>query len=191
MKNRYITLLQTVNRPGIFDLIDYLENKTDFFSAPSSTRFHGAFEGGLLIHSLNVFDCLMELSLTPAFSSQNLSHDSIVIASLLHDLCKTNFYKISYRNAKNKEGVWVQVPFYEVEDTHPYGHGECSVMLAEQFIKLTDDEKYAIRWHMGGFDESVRGGSYALGAAYKKYPLTLALHMADMTATYIYEKEAK
>jgi hypothetical protein len=187
MKQKFITLLKETGREGIENLIAFLE-KSDFFTAPCSTRFHGAYEGGLLEHSLNVYACLQDITNIQPINHTNFNSDSLIISALLHDLCKTNFYKVSFRNAKDANGVWQQVPFYEVEDTHPYGHGECSVMMAEQFIKLTIEERYAIRWHMGGFDDSVKGGSYALSGTFEKYPLALALHMADMTATYILEK---
>lgn len=180
-------LLQSIKREGITDLIFWLETSTDFFTAPASTRFHGSHKGGLAEHSLNVYKCLDELATNLSHGFQNFLHDSIIISALLHDVCKVNFYKESMRNKKNEQGQWIQVPFYEIEDLEPYGHGEKSVMLIERFIDLTPSEKYAIRWHMGGFDESVKGGSYAIGTAFEKYPLALALHMADLMATYILE----
>lgn len=186
MKTDIIELLKSTKRENIDKLIYWLE-ATDFFTAPASTRFHGAHSGGLAEHSLNVYKCLDELSTNISHGFQNFLSDSIIICSILHDVCKINFYKESTRNTKDENGKWIQVPFYEVDDKDPYGHGEKSVMLIEQFIKLTTEEKYAIRWHMGGFDESVKGGSYAIGKAYEKYPLALALHMADMMATYILE----
>lgn len=191
MKNEFIEILNSTKRENINNILKWLENETDFFKAPASTRFHGSYEGGLLKHSFNVYKCLSEMANNLPFGFQNLIYDSVIIVSLLHDVCKTNFYKVSERNVKNKNGEWVKVPFYEVEDTEPYGHGEKSVMLIEKHINLTDEERYAIRWHMGGFDESVKGGSYAIGKAYEKYPLALALHLADMMATYILEKEVK
>lgn len=191
MKSDVIGILKTVERTGIDNLLKWLENETDFFKAPASTRFHGSYEGGLLKHSYNVYQCLSSLECTKEFKNFKFNSDSIVIVSLLHDVCKTNFYKVSMRNTKDETGAWIKVPFYEIEDTEPYGHGEKSVMLIEKHIDLTDEERYAIRWHMGGFDESVKGGSYAIGKAYEKYPLALALHIADMMATYILENEVK
>lgn len=187
MKDLIIENLKSVKRENIQDLIKWLKNETDFFTAPASTRFHGSYVGGLAEHSYNVFQCLKSIELLDEFKKFRFDYDSIIICSLLHDVCKTNFYKMSEKNTKDKNGNWIKVPFYEVEDTEPYGHGEKSVMLIEKYIKLTDEERYSIRWHMGGFDESVKGGSYAIGKAYEKYPLALALHLADMTATYICE----
>ncbi|SCJ34752.1 Uncharacterised protein [Anaerotruncus sp. 2789STDY5834896] len=106
----------------------------------------------------------------------------------MHDLCKANFYKVSTRNVKNEQtGKWEKAPFYQVEDQFPYGHGEKSVFLIERFIRLSTEEAVAIRWHMGGYDEAVKGGSYAQSAAFDKYPLALALHLADMQATHMDE----
>lgn len=114
--------------------------------------------------------------------------ESIAICALLHDLCKANFYKVSTRNVKNEQtGKWEKAPFYQVEDQFPYGHGEKSVFLIERFIRLSTEEAVAIRWHMGGYDEAVKGGSYAQSAAFDKYPLALALHLADMQATHMDE----
>ena len=185
-------LLKTVERDNILNLVEWLEKDSDFFTAPASTRFHGSFSGGLAEHSYNVYQCLCSILYLKEFQNFKFKDDSILIVSLLHDVCKINFYKESMRNVKDEKGTWIKVPYYEVDDKEPYGHGEKSVMMIERFIKLTDEEKYSIRWHMGGFDESVKGGSFAIGKAYEKYPLALALHLADMMATYITEnKEVK
>ncbi|MGN1303100.1 MAG: HD domain-containing protein, partial [Clostridia bacterium] len=111
-------------------------------------------------------------------------NDSTKIVALLHDICKTNFYKTDFRNVKNN-GIWEQVPYYTIEDTIPYGHGEKSVMMISEFIKLTPEEKYAIRWHMGFTEPKELYGT--IGQAYKKYPLALYTHEADLEATYIYD----
>ena len=104
--------------------------------------------------------------------------------ALLHDLCKANYYKIDYRNAKNEQGVWEKVPYYTVDDTIPYGHGEKSVMMITEYIKLTPEEKYCIRWHMGFTEPKELYGT--ISAAYKKYPLALLMHEADLEATYFF-----
>ena len=85
-------------------------------------------------------------------------------------------------------GQWEKAPFYSVEDLFPYGHGEKSVFLIERFMKLKVEEAVAIRWHMGGFDDAVRGGSFAVSDAYNTYPLAVKLHIADLTATYLMEQ---
>ena len=175
---------QHVTRPGSEKLLDWLDNKTDFFSAPASTRFHGACEGGLCMHSLNVYHALHD-----SFFTEGESEESYAICALLHDLCKANFYKVSTRNAKNDAtGQWEKVPFYQVADQLPYGHGEKSVYLIEHFMRLKTDEAIAIRWHMGGFDDAVRGGSFAISDAYNRYPLAVKLHASDLIATYLMEQ---
>ena len=183
MKEQFIELLRSTNREGIENLINFLE-KTDFFKAPASTRFHGDYEGGLLEHSMKVYEIFKE-KVKNASIEMNVSDDTIIISALLHDVCKANFYKEDYRNAKNELGVWEKVPYYTIDDQIPYGHGEKSVMMISEFIKLTPEEKYAIRWHMG-FTEPKEVYN-TIGAAYKKYPLALLLFEADLEATYFFD----
>lgn len=180
MKEEIIKLLRSTNRDGMENLIEFLE-KSDFFKAPASTRFHGDHEGGLAEHSFKVYEILKDKVKNSAL---DIPEETIIISSLLHDICKTNFYKIDYRNAKNSLGVWEKVPYYTVEDTIPYGHGEKSVMMITEYIKLTNNEKYAIRWHMG-FSEP-KELYVTLGQAFTKYPLALLLHEADLEATYFF-----
>ena len=175
MKEEFIKLLRETNRDGIENLIDFL-NKSDFFEAPASTRFHRCYKGGLLEHSMKVYEIL---------KTKTEDSPSVKIIALLHDICKANFYKVDYRNAKNEQGVWEKVPYYTIDDTIPYGHGEKSVMMISEFIKLTPEERYAIRWHMG-FTEPKELYS-TIGAAYKKYPVALLVHEADLEATYFYD----
>ena len=176
MKEEFINLLKETNREGMDKLIEFLES-SDFFTAPASTRFHGSIEGGLLGHSMKVYEILKE--------KVGEDSESVRIIALLHDICKTNFYKTDYRNAKNDLGVWEKVPYYTVDDSIPYGHGEKSVMMISEFIKLTPEEKYAIRWHMG-FTEPKELYT-TIGLAYKKYPIALLTHEADLEATYFYD----
>lgn len=180
MKEQIINLLQSTNREGMDKLIDFLE-KSDFFKAPASTRFHGNYEGGLAEHSFKVYEILKE---KVNFLKMDVPEDTIIISALLHDICKTNYYKIDYRNAKNSLGVWEKVPYYTVDDTIPYGHGEKSVMMLTEYIKLTNEEKYAIRWHMGFSEPKELYGT--LGQAFSKYPFSLLLHEADLEATHLY-----
>ena len=184
-KARFIAVYQeNITRDGAGALLEWLE-KTDFFTAPASTRFHCACEGGLLTHSLNVYDVMMEKHFDPAEDNR----ESFAICSLLHDLCKAQYYKVSTRNVKNDQtGQWEKVPFYTVEDAFPYGHGEKSVFLIERFLRLRPAEATAIRWHMGGFDEAVKGGCFAISQAYDRYPLAVKLHLSDLEATYLREK---
>ena len=178
---------QYVTREGADSLLDWLIN-SDFFTAPASSKFHSAFEGGLCEHSLNVFDRyvkLLKMEYGEDFSNV-ISMESVAIIALLHDVCKVDFYKTEYRNVK-VDGQWIQVPYYSVEDKLPYGHGEKSVYIVGSFIKLTREEAMCINWHAGGFDERVRGGSYAMAEAYYKFPTAMIFHSADMMATYLDE----
>ena len=183
MKEEFLELLRRVKREGIEDLIKFLEN-SDFFKAPASTRFHGDYEQGLVEHSLDVYK-ILDHKVKNCIKPINVPEESIIIIGLLHDICKTNFYKVDYRNAKNALGVWEKVPYYKIEDTIPYGHGEKSVMMITEYMKLTPEEKYAIRWHMG-FTESKESYN-AIGATYTKYPIALLTHEADLEATYFYD----
>ena len=177
---------QHITRPGSEKLLDWLDHKTDFFTAPASTRFHGACEGGLCMHSLNVYHALHD-----TFFTEGDSEETFAICALLHDLCKAGFYKTELRNRKNDRGEWEKVPVYAVDDQFPYGHGEKSVFLIERFMRLRTEEAIAVRWHMGGFDESVKGGSFALAHAFEKYPLAVKLHLSDLEATYLHESRGE
>ena len=157
--------LSQVTRPGADKLLEWLKS-TDFFTAPASTRFHGAYPGGLVKHSLNVYYALLgNFNLRGLYSPQTQT-----IVALLHDVCKANYYAGEY-------------PDYTVKDQMPMGHGEKSVYLVMKHMELTDDEALAIRWHMGAYDDAFRGGSRALNAAMERTPLVLELHYADMIAT--------
>ena len=181
MKEKFLELLKKVNREGINELIEFIE-KTDFYKAPASTRFHGSYEGGLVKHSIKVYEILKH-KVETNIEKVEIPEESIIIIGLLHDLCKANFYKVDYRNAKNALGVWEKVPYYTVDDTIPYGHGEKSVMMITEYIKLTPEEKYAIRWHMGYTEP--KENYNAIGATYKKYTIAILKHEADLEATYI------
>lgn len=173
-----------VTRPGRDRLLEWVEG-TDFFRAPASTRYHGACRQGLVMHSLNVYKVLKARN----DIEKLYSDDTIAVVALCHDFCKINFYKEGTRNVKNDvTGQWEKVKAYSVEDAFPYGHGEKSVFLLERFIRLSVEEAVAIRWHMGGFDDSAKGGSFAISEAYRKYPLAVWLHLADLEATYLLEK---
>jgi hypothetical protein len=175
---------EQIHRKGGEELLSWLKT-TDFFTAPASTKFHCACESGLVQHSLNVYHVMMEKHFDPASDSS----ESFAICALLHDICKAQFYKVSTRNVKNETtGQWEKQPFYAVEDAFPFGHGEKSVYLIERFLRLKPAEAMAIRWHMGGFDDAVRGGSFAISLAYDKYPLAVKLHLSDLEATYLREQ---
>ena len=172
MKEEFINLLKSTKREGIEKLLDFLE-KSDFYTAPASTRFHGSEESGLLKHSLKVYEILKH-KIENNIIGLEVPEDTIIITALLHD----------YRNAKNALGEWEKVPYYKVNDTIPYGHGEKSVMMLTEYIKLTNQEKYAIRWHMGYTEPKELYTT--IGLAYTKYPLALLTHEADLEATYFF-----
>ena len=185
-KQKFIEYYQAnIHREGADRLLEWLQT-TDFFIAPASTRYHCACPSGLVQHSVNVYEVMMEKHFDPETDSA----ESFALCALLHDVCKAQFYKISTRNVKNeKTGQWEKVPYYTIEDAFPYGHGEKSVFLIERFVRLKPAEATAIRWHMGGFDDAARGGNFSISVAYDKYPIAVKLHLADLEATYLREKE--
>jgi len=190
-KERFLQIYkELITRDGSDKLLEYLE-KSDFFTAPASTRFHGSYPGGLVEHSLNVYDCLkdyMERPRVQAVYELKADPESIAIIALLHDVCKVNCYKPGTRNVKGPNGVWQQVPSYEYTDNLPYGHGEKSVYIINGFIRLSRDEAFAIRYHMGfSGNEDKR----MIGDSMEKFPLALALVTADMEATFFLEKNIK
>lgn len=192
MKDRFIEIYrQNITRPGADKLLAWLET-TDFFEAPASTRFHLSRPGGLVEHSVHVYERLRELvgnekTMAERFDAE--IYESCAICGLLHDICKANFYKVEMRNRKNEQGRWEQYPFYVVDDQLPYGHGEKSVYVISGFMKLTREEAMAIRWHMGFSDNEFKAGGYSVGNAFEKFPLALLTHMADLQATYLDEVE--
>lgn len=184
-KDEFIEIYnEEIKREGSKELLEWL-TKTDFFDAPASTKYHCACAEGLVRHSLSVYDVMMRKH----FNKEEDSRESFAICALLHDLCKAEFYKVSTRNVKNeKTGAWEKQPYYSVEDSFPYGHGEKSVFLIERFMRLKTSEAMAIRWHMGGFDDSVKGGNFSTSIAYDKYPIAIKLHLSDLESTYLCEK---
>jgi len=190
LKAKFLTICrEKINRDGLDSLLDWLENESDFFVAPASTRFHGNHKYGLLEHSLNVYNALNEL--VKQFPHLNISEETIAIAALFHDLCKANYYVVSTKNVKDETtGVWRKEPFYKADDQYPVGHGEKSVIILMKHMQLTDDEIYAIRWHMSGYDSAVKGGDYGCGKAYEICPFAVLLHLADMTASYLMEEHS-
>ena len=187
-QQRFIEIFRDkIKRDGADELLDFLQNRSDFFTAPASTRYHGACEGGLLAHSLNVYDCLVDILNRPRVKEVygiEYSDESIAIAALMHDICKVNFYKTSFRNAKDENGKWVSVPYYTIEDNLPYGHGEKSVYIVSGYMRLTRDEAFAIRYHMG-FSGTEDPGN--VGRALEMFPLAYALCCADMEAAFLME----
>ncbi|MEG2597439.1 MAG: hydrolase [Oscillospiraceae bacterium] len=178
---------ENIQRRGAENLLEWML-KSDFFTAPASTRFHLAIEGGLFEHSWNTYRRLQTLMAREYPEECPYSDETVAICGLLHDICKANLYKIEMRNVKinNK---WEQKPYYTIEEQIPFGHGEKSVFIIERFMRLKLDEAIAIRYHMGGFD--VKQGDYSLSKAFEQYPLAVLLHTADLHATYLDEQASR
>lgn len=189
-KEEFLEIFYEIDRDGADKLLDWLE-KSDFFTAPASTRRHSAYRGGLCQHSINVYKRLVkicEMEYGKDWQSK-VNPESVAIIGLLHDVCKVDTYVEDFKNVKDEDGVWRKKPYYRIEDSLPYGHGEKSVYIISAFIKLTREEALAINWHMGEFDIRVQNGSYLMSEVFYKYPLCFLTHLADLTATYLDEKE--
>lgn len=200
--NKYI-----LPRDGADRLLEFIR-RSDFYTAPASTRFHLSEVGGLLQHSLNVYECLSKKKINPTWADRLADKDAtIAVVALLHDLCKTYTYAEEYKNQKvydkdvvatsdpkqikhDSKGdfVWMEVPTYVIDNKFPLGHGSKSIFFIQQFMKLTMEEIACIYWHMGAYnlDSSCYG---ELGKAIEKHPLVLALQEADMEASHLLEVE--
>lgn len=200
-----------IKRPGADKLLDWLES-SDFFDAPASTRFHLSHPGGLVEHSVHVYERLRELYTNELVRNSNGSvilndeeEETIAICGLLHDLCKTNIYKKEPKNQKTYDPekvkkaqkwqikhddmgdfIWETVMGYKFDDQLPYGHGEKSVYIISGFMKLSRAEAFAIRFHMGAWQD---GEKQSAGNAFNMFPLAVMTHLADMQASYLDEKE--
>ena len=196
--SRFEAELAKIQRPGMDKLMEYIK-KSDFYTAPASTKYHLSTPGGLLQHSLNVLDALRGLLLWNQNESRweyladgkvvdTIPDESVTIMALLHDICKTYFYGTSTRNVKNEQtGRWEKMPFYTVNDRMPLGHGPKSAMIIKQYTSLTNQEMYAI-WHHMGFNGD-RDNDAAVGQSIEQYPAVLALQTADMMASRFMESE--
>ncbi len=189
IKDEFIRIYkENISREGSEKLLDWLV-KSDFFTAPASTKFHSAYEGGLCEHSLKVYKRFLKM-IKAEFGDnyQNIiSNESIAIIGLLHDVCKVNCYQTDYRNVKDENGNWTKQPYYTFVEDLPYGHGEKSVYIINGYLRLTREEAIAINWHMGAFDARVKGGSYTVGDAFSKFPVAVIFHTADTLTSYLDE----
>ena len=187
-KKKFLDIFKSnITRDGSKELLQWIES-SDFFTAPASTKFHSAVEGGLCDHSIKAYERLVK-NLEMEYGKnwpEKYSRETVAICGLLHDVCKVNIYKVDYKNVK-VDGEWVKQPYYVLEDNLPYGHGEKSVYIISGFMRLTREEAMTINWHMGGFDARVRGGAYGLSDAYYKFPLAVIFHTCDILATYLDE----
>lgn len=195
-QERFCSLLRKTGRENIEYVIEDLTT-LGFFNAPASARNHFNYPGGLVAHSLSVYDTAMMLregilKLRPELESQ-LREDSVIITSLLHDTCKANIYRITSRKRKNEVGIWEDVEEYEVDYSGlPIGHGEKSVvMLLRMGLDLEDDEILAIRWHMGawGVDTQNFEQERSYREAVRQSALVPLIHSADTLSAQVIEKE--
>lgn len=191
-KKLFLQLLANTGR-NTAPLQNYLTQESDFFTAPASTKYHEDYTGGLCQHSLRVAEIIRrvysiyECCYPPRFDALVMPASGLIFCALLHDICKTNFYKVETRNVRNQEtGEWEQKEYYTIDDQFPVGHGEKSVMILQRYVRLSDEEIAGINWHMGAYDMRCKdwSGSTAYAAAAAKYPLVLALHTADSMATF-------
>lgn len=199
-REKFNKALEYIPREGIEDLVKWLEEETDFFTCPSARDHHGNHPEGLLIHSINVLEfALMNFNaLVKKKPEYEYLRQSVIIAALFHDVCKTNQYKQVERWTKDANNKWVSYQGYDVDDKFPLGHGEKSVYLISQFLKLTQAEALAIRWHMGAYEISTLVPGMVRTSYDKAYenPIVVLLHAADMMATTVettidYKSQAK
>lgn len=183
-REEFLTLCREhINRDGLEKLLEWLQ-KADFFTAPASTRYHGAYEGGLCEHALDVYNFAKKTA--ESFGIQ-VNDESLTIAALFHDLCKVNFYKTEFRNRKI-DGKWQEVASYVVDEKYAFGgHGSKSVFLVQQFMQLHTDEAAAINCHMGFSDVSPTATN-EISRAFAAFPLAWLIHVADEAATYLLKR---
>lgn len=176
---------ENIHREGIDDLMTWIDG-TDFKTAPSSTRYHGACDGGLVRHSLRVYKNLLDL--TRHYATQfpevaDIKQESVAIVSLFHDICKIGCYKRDTRNVKDERGVWHKVPCYKFDEDFSFGgHGSKSMFLVQNFMHLEPEEAAAINCHMGAYDMTTYSNP---SNVFSRNPLAFLLHVADMTATHM------
>ena len=193
-KEKFCHLLRSTGREGIETVITELE-ESGFFEAPASANHHLNSTGGLLQHSLNV--CETALAIRASLEDKNLMYahgiprDSVIIASLLHDVCKCDIYKEALLNKKSADGKWEKVPGYIVDcEDLPVGHGEKSViMLLLWGLKMTRDEILAIRWHMHAWDLAFQSYEQKMNInkARETAPLCILVQCADGISAGILE----
>jgi hypothetical protein len=195
LKQQFQEKLLSTKRDGMENVIKHLE-RLGFFTAPASTKFHLSVKGGLMEHSWNVCNTALMLreqmiQMKPELADK-LPEESVVIASLLHDVCKSNIYKDVILNRKNDQGYWEKVPGYEVDySSLPLGHGEKSViMLLTLGLKLTKDEMLAIRWHMTAWELAFQSPEQKsnLQKAREIAPLCAIIQAADGLSSALLEE---
>lgn len=200
MKQEFISLLRSTGRPGIENLITWLETQTDFFIAPASQGYHGCFPGGLLSHSLNVYHAAAKFKeayeqiALPEKNIISISQDTLIITTLLHDLCKANQYKEKEKWYKDDAQQWHKYMSYEINDQIPLYHGYKSVFLIQHFLYLKVDEAAAIGHHMCSLDPAMSNPSYSyfykpVIQSLETMPIVLIVAQADMAASFMMEEK--
>lgn len=198
-KEKFSTGITNINRVGMKDLLNYLDEETNFFLSPASSNYHGNYDGGLCEHSLEVFH---NIKLVSQIYNDYYSMETLGLIALLHDVCKINIYQkeTKSRKVKDKEGnfvydfrgkvKWEDYETYAIVDNLPLGHGEKSVIILQDFIKLTLEEKLAIRWHMGGYDDLTKTyiGNITANKAFSEHSIVTLLHMADLASIFLKPK---
>ena len=183
------------NLSGTREILEFLDI-SDFYQAPASINYHGNYKGGLCEHCLQVHDNIFAVS--KVFENEYTSK-TLTFVSLLHDICKVGIYSKQFRNRKktdengkdildkNGKPIWENIEIYVIDDNYPIGHGEKSVILLQQFFTLTKDEIFAIRWHMGGYDDLTKSyiGNITANKACNLSPLITLLHIADLTSIFL------
>ena len=188
---------RSIGRNGRAAMMYWLENETDFFTAPASSKNHLAQPGGLAVHSLNAYNRLLEITARDVFGGTDGAllaeevRETVAILGLLHDVCKAGVYHQETKRRKNQEtGKWEDYLGYTFRDPFPLGHGEKSLFLITRHLALTEEEALAIRWHMGAYDDAVKGGSRSMTEAMNLTPWVWRLQEADMCAAWIDERSA-
>ena len=189
--NMFEFLLSSTGRDGVDKVIDFVK-RTDFYYAPASSKYHSNYQGGLLDHSLIVYSLANKyrdviIGEKPDLAGK-IKDESIIISSLLHDICKACFYVQTEKWKKDSSSNWIQYPGYEVNDTFPIGHGEKSVIMLQNIgLTLYPDEMLAIRYHMGMYDDANCSLKQAQFTAVQMTPLVPIIQMADFTASSMME----
>ena len=190
---------RSIGRNGKAALLYWLENETDFFTAPASSKNHLAQPGGLAVHSLNVWRRLREIAVRDMTDRNEpgvrqlseADEETVAVLGLLHDVCKVGVYHQETKRRRNPETKqWEDCLGYTFRDPFPLGHGEKSLFLITRHMALTEEEALAIRWHMGAYDDAVKGGSRSMTEAMNLTPWVWRLQEADMCAAWIDERSA-
>ena len=192
MKEEFVSLLRSTEREGIDRVISKLESM-GFFTAPASSKNHLCVEGGLLEHSMNVYKMakMIREQLLAVQPELKIKEESVIIASLLHDVCKADIYKKGLKWRKDDQGRWEQYEAYEIDyNNFPMGHGEKSVMMLLMCgLRMEQDELLAIRWHMGAWNLAFQNfeDKSCISAAADKCPLVTLIQAADNLAAHVLE----